>query len=70
MTTTSHGYFGNIDPAFPGNSLCDQISSDPNFQKNYFLATWASQYCHQQIPRNSTVKFFEFSCKRVTSETT
>ena len=38
--------------------LCDQISSDPNFQKNYFLITQASQYCDQQIPGNSTVKFF------------
>ena len=28
---TGHGYLGNIDPAFPGNSLCDQILSDLNF---------------------------------------
>ena len=28
---TVHGYLGNIDPAFPGNSLCDQILSNPNF---------------------------------------
>ena len=34
-----HSYLGNIDPAFPGNSLCDRILSDPNFRKNYFLVT-------------------------------
>ena len=55
---TGHGYFGNIDPAFPGNSLCDQISSDPNSKKNYFLITRASQYHYQQIPGNPAVKFF------------
>ena len=55
---TGHGYLGNIDPAFPGNSLYDQISSDLNFQKIYFLITWASQYHYQQIPRNPAVKFF------------
>ena len=53
---TGHGYLGNIDPVFPGNSLCDQISSDPNFRKIYFLITWASQYCYQQIPGNPKVK--------------
>ena len=58
MTTTGHGYFGNINPVFPGNSLCNQISSNPNFQKIYFLITWASQYCLQQIPGNSMVKIF------------
>ena len=36
---TGHGYLGNIDPAFPGNSLCDQILSDLNLQKIYFLIT-------------------------------
>ena len=30
---TGHGYFSNIDPAFPGNSLCDRILSDPIFEK-------------------------------------
>ena len=55
---TGHGYLGNIDPAFPGNSLCDQISSDPNFRKFYFLITPASQYHYQQIPGNPAVKFF------------
>ena len=35
-------YYGNIDPAFPRNSLCDQISSHLNLQKNYFLITQAS----------------------------
>ena len=49
---TGHSYSGNIDPAFPGNSLCDRILSDPNFQKIYFLITWASQYHSQQIPGN------------------
>ena len=38
---TGHSYLGNIDPAFPGNSLCDQILSDQNFQKIYFLITQA-----------------------------
>ena len=55
---TGHGYLGNIDPAFPGNSLCNQISSDPNFRIIYFLITWASQYHYQQIPGNPMVKFF------------
>ena len=55
---TGHGYLGNIDPAFPGNSLCDRISSDPNFEKNYFLFTLVSQYCYQQIPGDPAVKFF------------
>ena len=55
---TGHGYLGNIDPAFPGNSLHDQISSDPNFRKNYFLITRAFQYHYQQIPGNPAVKFF------------
>ena len=55
---TGHGYLGNIDPAFPRNSLCDQISSNPNFQKIYFLITRASQYCYQQIPGNLAVKIF------------
>ena len=55
---TGHGYLGNIDPAFPRNSLCNRISSDPNFQKIYFLITWASQYHYQQIPGNSAVKVF------------
>ena len=39
---TGHSYFGNIDLAFHGNSLCDRILSDPNL--------WVSQYCYQQIP--------------------
>ena len=56
--TTGHGYFGNIDPAFPRNSLCDQILSDLNFRKIYFLITQASQYHYQQIPGNPVVKFF------------
>ena len=30
---TGHSYLGNIDPAFPMNSLCDQILCDPNFEK-------------------------------------
>ena len=30
---TGYGYLGNIDPAFPGNSLCNQTLSDPNFRK-------------------------------------
>ena len=55
---TGHGYLGNIDQAFPGNSLCHWISSDPNFRKIYFLITWASQYHYQQIPGNPTVKIF------------
>ena len=55
---TGHSYFGNIDPAFPGNSLCDRILSDPNFRKIYFLTTWVSQYHYQQIPGNPTVKIF------------
>ena len=55
---TGHGYLGNIEPAFPRNSLCDQISSDPNFRKIYFTNTWASQYRYQQIPGNPVVKFF------------
>ena len=33
---TGHGYLGNIDPAFPRNSLCNRILSNPNFQKNLF----------------------------------
>ena len=53
---TGHSYFGNIDPAFPRNSLRDRISSNPNFQKFYFLITWASQYHYQQIPENPMVK--------------
>ena len=53
---TGHGYLGNIDPAFPRNSLCNQISSDPNFRKIYFLITQASQYCYKQIPGNSMLK--------------
>ena len=56
--TTGHSYLGNIDPAFPGNSLCDQILSDLNFQKIYFLITRASQYRYQQIPGNPVVKSF------------
>ena len=56
--TTGHGYFGNINLAFPENSLCDLILSDPNFQEIYLLATQASQYHHQQIPGNSMVKCF------------
>ena len=55
---TGHSYLDNIDPAFPWNSLCDRILSDPNFQKFYFLITWASQYHYQQIPGNHTVKIF------------
>ena len=55
---TGHGYFGNIDAAFPGNSLHDRISSDPNFRKIYFLSTQASQYPYQQIPGNPVVKIF------------
>ena len=55
---TGHGYFGNIDPAFPRNSLCDRISNDLNFCRIYFLDTQASQYHYQQIPGNPTVKIF------------
>ena len=55
---TGHGYLGNIDPAFPGNSLCDRISSNLNFQRIHFLITQASQSCYQQIPGNSMVKNF------------
>ena len=33
---TGHGYVGNIDPAFPGKSLCDRIWSDLNFRKILF----------------------------------
>ena len=55
---TGHGYFGNNDPAFPGNSLCNRILSNPNFRKIHFLITWASQYHYQQIPGNPAVKFF------------
>ena len=47
---TGHSYLGNIDPAFPGNSLCDRISIDTNFRKIYFLISRASQYHYQQIP--------------------
>ena len=55
---TGHSYLGNIDPAFLGNSLCDQILSDQNFQKIYFLITQASQYRYQQIPGNPVGKIF------------
>ena len=55
---TGHGYLGNIDPAFPRNSLCDQFLSDPNFRKIYFLITQASQYHYQQIPGNPVLKIF------------
>ena len=55
---TGHGYLGNIDQVLPRDSLCDRISSDPNFRKIYFLITWASQSRYQQIPGNSMVKFF------------
>ena len=55
---TGHSYLGNIDPAFPGNSLCDRISSDPNFRKIDFLITRASQYHYQQILANPAVKMF------------
>ena len=55
---TGHGYLGNIDPAFPRNSLCNQIWSNPNFQKNYFLITQASQYHYQQLPGNPVVEIF------------
>ena len=55
---TGHGYLGNIDPAFPRNSLCSRISSDPNFRKIYFLITRASQYHYQEIPGNLAVKIF------------
>ena len=57
-TWTYFCYFSNIDQAFPGNSLCNQILSDPNFRKIYFLITRASQSRYQQIPGNSTVKIF------------
>ena len=67
---TGHSYLGNIDPAFPRNSLCDRISSDPNFQKNYFLITRASQYHYQQIPGNPAVKIFHNqNSRRITSHT-
>ena len=57
-----------MDPAFPGNSLCDQIPSDPNFRKIYFLITRASQYRYQQIPGNSLVKNFrDQNSQRITS---
>ena len=55
---TGHGYLGNIDPAFPWNSLCNRISSNLNFRKIYFVITWTSQYCYQQIPGNPMVKNF------------
>ena len=55
---TGHSYLGNIDPAFPENSLCNQILSDPNSRKIYFLITQASQYHYQQIPGNHMVKVF------------
>ena len=58
---TGHSYLGNIDPGFLGISLCDRISSNPNFRKIYFLITRASQYHYQQIPGNPAVKNF---CKR------
>ena len=65
---TGYSYLGNIDPAFPGNSLCDRISSNQNFRKNYFLITWASQYHYQQIPGNPTVKLFcDQSSQRISS---
>ena len=32
---TGHGLLGNIDPAFPGNSLCDRVSSN-KFSKKLF----------------------------------
>ena len=63
-----HSYLGNIDPAFPGNSLCDQILSNLNFRKICFLITRASQYCYQQIPGNSLVKMFcDRNSQRITS---
>ena len=55
---TGHSYLCNIDPAFPRNSLCDQISSDPHFRKIYFLITQVSQYHCQQILGNPVVIFF------------
>ena len=55
---TGHSFLGNIDPVFPGNSLCDRISSDPSFRKIYFLTAQASQYHYQQIPGNPVVKIF------------
>ena len=58
MTHTWPRFLGNIDPAFPGNSLCNRISSDPNFRKFYFLTTQASQYRYQQIPGNPAAKIF------------
>ena len=65
---TGHGYFSNIDPAFPGNSLCNRILSDPNFRKIYFLITQASQYRYQQIPGNSPVEIFcDQNSQRITS---
>ena len=64
---TGHGYFGNIDPAFPRNSLCDRISSDPNFRKIYFLIPRAFQYHYQQIPGNPAVKnFYDQNSWRIT----
>ena len=55
---TGHSHLGIINPAFPRNSMCDQISSNPNFRKIYFLITHASQYRYQQSPGNPMVKFF------------
>ena len=55
---TGHGYLGNIDPAFPGNSLCNRILRDLNFRKIYILITHVSQYCYQQIRGNPVVKNF------------
>ena len=55
---TVHGYLGNIGPAFPGNSLCNRISSNLNFQNIYFLITQASQYRYQRIPGNPAGNFF------------
>ena len=55
---TGHSYLGNIDQAFPWNSLCNRILSDSNFLKNYFLITQASPYHYQQIPGNPVVKIF------------
>ena len=55
---TGHSLLGNSNPAFPWNSLCNSIFSDPIFRKIYFLIIRASQYRYQQIPGKSMVKSF------------
>ena len=55
LPTTGHVYFGNIDPAFPGNSLCNRILSDLNLKKNPD---------YTGIPRPSPTSYRKFHGKK------